>query len=213
MPEWKARQEQASGITIELWDETRLRELLLRPESADVYRHYYASAPPAAGVAGAAAVHGPLQDKVIRAAEDLAVAVAEQWRREERLRRVQDPDPLPVRWTSADPLRASDHARNISVLPAGVAGPDGTLQEVAETFSRIPSRRLVVVGAGGSGKTVLAMALPSTCWRDVSPGIACRSSSGCTAGTRWSSPCRTGWPRGAPRTTRPSAARPGRRSP
>ena len=38
---WKARQEQDSGVRIDLWDETRLRELLLRPEAADVRRHYY----------------------------------------------------------------------------------------------------------------------------------------------------------------------------
>jgi WD40 repeat protein len=38
---WKTEREQASGARIELWDETRLRELLLRPEAADVRRHYY----------------------------------------------------------------------------------------------------------------------------------------------------------------------------
>jgi WD40 repeat protein len=38
---WKAGQEQDTGVRIELWDETRLRELLLRPEAADVRRHYY----------------------------------------------------------------------------------------------------------------------------------------------------------------------------
>ncbi len=38
---WKAAHEQDTGVRIELWDETRLRELLLRPEAADVRRHYY----------------------------------------------------------------------------------------------------------------------------------------------------------------------------
>jgi hypothetical protein len=42
---WKARHERSSGVDIELWDETKLRELLLRRESADVYRHYYALSP------------------------------------------------------------------------------------------------------------------------------------------------------------------------
>ena len=37
---WKARQ-QDSGVRIELWDETRLRALLIRPEAAHVRRHYY----------------------------------------------------------------------------------------------------------------------------------------------------------------------------
>ena len=39
--DWKAGREQDSGTTIELWDENRLRELLLRPEAAGVRRHYY----------------------------------------------------------------------------------------------------------------------------------------------------------------------------
>ena len=39
---WKAEQEQATGTTVALWDETKLRELLLRPGAADVYRYYYA---------------------------------------------------------------------------------------------------------------------------------------------------------------------------
>jgi len=38
---WKAGQERDTGVVVELWDETRLRELLLRPEAADVRRHYY----------------------------------------------------------------------------------------------------------------------------------------------------------------------------
>ena len=38
---WKAEQERDSGIVIELWDENGLRELLLRPEAANVRRHFY----------------------------------------------------------------------------------------------------------------------------------------------------------------------------
>jgi hypothetical protein len=38
---WKAGQERDTGVIIGLWDETGLRELLLRPEAADVRRHYY----------------------------------------------------------------------------------------------------------------------------------------------------------------------------
>jgi WD40 repeat protein len=38
---WKAEQERDSGVSIELWDETILRGLLLRPEAGDVRRHYY----------------------------------------------------------------------------------------------------------------------------------------------------------------------------
>jgi len=38
---WKAGRERDSGVSIDLWDETGLRELLLRPEAGNVRRHYY----------------------------------------------------------------------------------------------------------------------------------------------------------------------------
>jgi tetratricopeptide (TPR) repeat protein len=38
---WKAQQELGSGVVMDLWDETRLRELLLQPEAGHVRRHYY----------------------------------------------------------------------------------------------------------------------------------------------------------------------------
>jgi WD40 repeat protein len=39
--EWRADQQEKEGVAVGLWDETTLRELLLRPEAADVRRHYY----------------------------------------------------------------------------------------------------------------------------------------------------------------------------
>ncbi len=38
---WQSGQQLDSGAIIELWDETRLREVLLRPEAGHVRRHYY----------------------------------------------------------------------------------------------------------------------------------------------------------------------------
>jgi hypothetical protein len=38
---WKAERQVDIGVVIDLWDETRLRELLLLPAAADVRRHYY----------------------------------------------------------------------------------------------------------------------------------------------------------------------------
>jgi hypothetical protein len=38
---WRERRQRATGVQIELWDETRLRELLIRPAAAQVRRHYY----------------------------------------------------------------------------------------------------------------------------------------------------------------------------
>jgi hypothetical protein len=154
---WKAAQERDSGVTIDLWDETKLRELLLRPQAADVYRHYYAPY-----LRRSAAVDADtdvaFRKRVDRAAEDLAAAVGDQWRREEKLRRIQDPVPLPVRWTAADPL-LSDHIANILRLPdeCHAINLDGALHDVVDVFTKIPSHRLVVIGKAGAGKTVFTL--------------------------------------------------------
>ena len=91
---------------------------------------------------------------------ELAEAVTEQWQAEQRLRRLQDPRPLPVRWTAADTL-LMDHWENITG-GSGRRAPGtlaGRLDQVVETFSRAPSRRLVVLGVPGAGKTVFMLQL------------------------------------------------------
>ncbi|MGW6795539.1 hypothetical protein [Streptomyces chartreusis] len=47
-----------------------------------------------------------------RAADALADAVREQWAAEFRLRGLQDPEPVDVRWVAADP-RLADHPENV----------------------------------------------------------------------------------------------------
>ena len=93
-------------------------------------------------------------------AEQLATSVATRWRREEEQRQIQDPFPLPVRWRAA-PEGLTDHWANILRLPGGAAAEpldlDGHLDDIAATYRRIPSGRLVVLGRSGSGKTVLAL--------------------------------------------------------
>jgi hypothetical protein len=97
---------------------------------------------------------------VDKAAEGLAVAVAQQWRAEERLRRLQDPWPLAVRWVSTR-RPVVDHWQAIQGAPGREVQIDlaGTLDEIVEVFSRVPSRRLVVLGEPGAGKSVLALRL------------------------------------------------------
>jgi GTPase SAR1 family protein len=86
--------------------------------------------------------------------DDLAAAVAIQWRDE------QIPDPLPVRWTRTS-RAVADHRERI--IPDDASDDfselTGQWDEVAEFFSTLPSRRLVVLGDSGTGKTGLAIQL------------------------------------------------------
>ncbi|MGF0172749.1 NACHT domain-containing protein [Streptomyces sp. Marseille-Q5077] len=82
-------------------------------------------------------------------ADRLAVAVRRQWEAEARARRLADPYPLPVSWRGAD------------ADPVGVTeGPAGRDGEIGAVFAdRVPGRRLLVLGAPGSGKTLLLVRL------------------------------------------------------
>jgi transcriptional regulator with XRE-family HTH domain len=97
--------------------------------------------------------------RLAEATDDLAHAVGARLDREEELRRIQDPFPLPVRWQQA-PDDVMDHWENIRrVLPGESAAPldlAGRLPEITDVYRRIPSGRLVVLGRAGSGKSVLA---------------------------------------------------------
>ncbi|GIH15662.1 hypothetical protein Raf01_38340 [Rugosimonospora africana] len=46
---WRARRQRETGVAIELWHETVLRNLLIKPDSADVRRHFYDPYTPAPG--------------------------------------------------------------------------------------------------------------------------------------------------------------------
>ncbi|MFI6096080.1 helix-turn-helix domain-containing protein [Lentzea sp. NPDC051213] len=89
-------------------------------------------------------------DPLAEAAETLKVAVEARWRREEEQRQIHDPVPLPVRWDAA-PSSLQDAWVNIG----GECDLAGRLDQVVEVYRRVASRRLVVLGRAGSGKTVL----------------------------------------------------------
>ena len=100
--------------------------------------------------------------RLVEATDDLAHAVRARLGREEELRRIQDPFPLPVRWQLA-PDDVMDHWENICRVSSGESAQPldlaGRLPEIADVYRRIPSGRLVVLGRGGSGKSVLAARL------------------------------------------------------
>lgn len=106
-------------------------------------------------------------DSLEKTADRLAQAVRLQWETEARVRRLNDPYPLPVGWEAAEahlmepwPLLRTvaeswpggplgDPASWASG-PDGLAGQDG---DIGLVFAdRVPTRRLVVLGEPGAGK-------------------------------------------------------------
>ncbi|SFS66271.1 NACHT domain-containing protein [Saccharopolyspora flava] len=84
------------------------------------------------------------QEALLEAADQLRQVLQARWQREEEQRRIHDPFPLPVRFRSV-PARLADVD----------SGPSGTLGDIAATYRRLTSGRLVVLGSAGSGKTIL----------------------------------------------------------
>jgi hypothetical protein len=104
-----------------------------------------------------------LPERMQRATRALASAVREELNSEQRLRRLQDPFPLPLRWVNAD--RLADHWAAIKQNPrdgtpidlAGSLDESSGLPGILDVFEKVPSRRLVITGPAGAGKSVLAM--------------------------------------------------------
>ncbi|MFF8717711.1 NACHT domain-containing protein [Streptomyces sp. NPDC015184] len=107
-------------------------------------------------------------------ADELAKTVKRQWADEVEARRLNDPYPLPVAWRTADAALTESWARLTGLAsswpggppsdparwPANEAGLAGHDAQIHEVFAhRVPTRRLVVLGEPGSGKTVLLIRL------------------------------------------------------
>jgi hypothetical protein len=107
--------------------------------------------------------------QVAQAAQELAVAVREQWRREAEVRSLGDPDPMPVRWRLSDPT-VMDHDEHIAPTPVIWSGRSDQIQVLTDQFRRLRRRRLVIVGAPGTGKTTLAVQLLLQLLDDWRPG-------------------------------------------
>jgi hypothetical protein len=115
----------------------------------------------------------PSKQLSLRAAADrLARAVHRDWSYEAQWRRVFDPYPLPVRWHPAAPDLIAPWATILKLAQAGpgpssastewATGPTalfGADNDLADVLRRIPTGRLVVLGAKGTGKTILLVRL------------------------------------------------------
>ncbi|MFE7075305.1 NACHT domain-containing protein [Streptomyces sp. NPDC057620] len=114
---------------------------------------------------------GTAADRRQRAADELAEAVDLQWRAEARLRGLYDPEPLDVHWSRVGPPLADlpHTVRRGLELPEPRDG-DQRPDRIVETFMALPSRRLVVLGDPGAGKTVLAVRFVLGALADRQPG-------------------------------------------
>lgn len=106
-------------------------------------------------------------------ADQLAVAVGRQWAAEASMRRLNDPYPLPVSWSPADPGLADSWEVLETLARTGAGWPvsdpglwarhpgelGGEGEGLAAVLTRVPTGRLVVLGEPGSGKTMLMVRL------------------------------------------------------
>jgi len=107
-------------------------------------------------------------------ADGLANRLRAQWAREAEARGLNDPYPLPVAWTAADPPLAGDLAALKTLAASGAGwlvsaqehwaeGPEdlagGGERKLADVLAAVPTGRLVVLGEPGSGKTMLMVGL------------------------------------------------------
>ncbi|MFE6157445.1 NACHT domain-containing protein [Streptomyces sp. NPDC056486] len=107
-------------------------------------------------------------------AGDLSLTVQRAWENEARLRRLHDPYPLPIAWQTGDPDLFEEWSLLCTLARAGPGGPPsdpafwpadadglaGSGPDITDVFSRcLPTRRLVVLGEPGAGKTVLLIRL------------------------------------------------------
>lgn len=89
----------------------------------------------------------------------LVADVRRQLDEEERLQRLNDPWPIPLQLTPADPA-ITDHWRVIRRGDCDTPLPlTGSLPQIGTIFAAIPSGRMVIIGPAGSGKTVAARRL------------------------------------------------------
>lgn len=95
-------------------------------------------------------------DQAGKVADTLSRQVERQWRDEAKARGLNDPSvPLAVRWHPAS-SELTDHPES----GAGVlAGSTADVARLAASFTELTYKRLVILGAPGSGKTTLALLL------------------------------------------------------
>jgi NACHT domain len=127
--------------------------------------------------APAATISSP--DQVDQAQRALAAMVLIQWREEIRIRQLDDPAPLAVRWhlTGLDVMDDASQVARPAILPGLLgrgrlrfSGRADRIDEMAKEFRHLMRRRLAILGEPGMGKTTLAVLLLKALLEDPQPG-------------------------------------------
>ncbi|MGH3830410.1 MAG: NACHT domain-containing protein [Pseudonocardiaceae bacterium] len=94
-----------------------------------------------------------------QAVNDLADAVRRQWAQEAAVRSLRRPEPIRIRWSSTGRPVAASLADVLTegVVPGRPVRLRHDVHHVVELFRTLRARQLVVLGAPGAGKTVLAL--------------------------------------------------------
>jgi hypothetical protein len=101
------------------------------------------------------------QQQLGKAEDDLASALRTEFGSDEQTRRINDPFPMPIFWhvtVDKPALRPSDANFEGRQLCAEEAGP---FAEIIRAFDCAPANRLIILGAAGAGKSVIATRLAS----------------------------------------------------
>ncbi len=116
----------------------------------------------------------PPDRNLAQIADELAARLRSQWADEAEARGLNDPYPLPVSWTAADPPLAGDldALKTLATSGAGwsargrknwAKGPEdlagGGDRKLADVLAAVPTGRLVLLGEPGAGKTMLMVGL------------------------------------------------------
>lgn len=100
-----------------------------------------------------------VSEHLARAVDQLAAKVRSQLQLDERHRQVTEPASLDVGWANASEEVNGDWHQILRDANADPLDLAGRYDEIAGVFCRIPSRRLVILGAAGSGKSVMSKKL------------------------------------------------------
>src|SRR5215469_10573748 len=115
-----------------------------------------------AGDGAPGTVATPAQQRLNKAARELATAVARQWTAEAVMRSLGRPEPIQLSWSITRRMAAvvpSALPRCDPRMGAVPANLHGDLSDLITEFRRLPKRQLVVLGEPGAGKTALAVLL------------------------------------------------------